>query len=128
MMPPSIAFHSLTVIQKKIDMEKITRFGILMDSDIKIEVILNNLPVGKTMADIDFSVVFSTANGSLPLAKKDLYAIVDGDDTRYVACFNSSKVGKGDVIMTVTANIPDEGFEGGFRKDVVKADTKVTVL
>ena len=30
--------------------------------------------------------------------------------------------------MTVTANIPDEGFEGGFRKDVVKADTKVTVL
>lgn len=109
-------------------MEKITRFGILMDSDIKIEVILSNLPVGKTMADIDFSVVFSTANGSLPLEKKDLYTIVDGDDTRYVACFNSSKVGKGDVIMTVTANIPDEGFEGGFRKDVVKADTKVTVL
>lgn len=41
-----------------------------MDSDIKIEVILSNLPVGKKMSDIDFSVVFSTANGSLPLAEE----------------------------------------------------------
>lgn len=109
-------------------MEKITRIGILMDSDIKIEVILDNLPAGKTMADINFSVAFSTANGKLTMEKSKLYSLEDGGKTRYIACFNSSKVGKGDIIMTVTASIPDAGFAGGLRKDVVKADTMVTVL
>lgn len=109
-------------------MEKITRVGILMDSDIKIEVVLGNLPTGKTMDDIDFSVSFSTANGRITMEKSKLYTLEDGGKTRYIACFNSSKVGKGDIIMTVTASIPDAGFVGGFRKDVVKADTMVTVL
>lgn len=109
-------------------MEKITRIGILMSSDIKLEVILSNLPAGKTMADIDFSVVFATANGSVQLEKSELHTVEGDGNTRYIACFNSSKVGKGDIIMTVTASIPDDGFEDGFRKDVVKADTMVTVL
>ena len=109
-------------------MEKITRTGILMSSDIKIEVILSRLPEGVTMDDIDFSVVFATANGSLSLQKSELHTVDSGGVMRYIACFNSSEVGRGDIIMTVTASIPDDGFEGGFRKDVVKADTMVTVL
>ena len=98
-------------------------------SDIKMEVILSDLPEGCTMDDIDFSVKFATPNCSVTKNKEDLVRIENEAGLgRYIACFSSNLIGIGDILMTVTASIPDEAFSSGKRKDVVTVDTKVTVL
>ena len=97
-------------------------------SDIKIEVILSDLPAGVTMDDIDFSVKFATSTKSVTKTKDALVRLDGAAGGRYIACLKSTELGQGDVIMTVDANIPDDAFEGGFRKDVVACDTKATII
>ena len=97
-------------------------------SDIKIEVILSDLPVGGTMDDIAFSVKFATSTNSVTKTKDALVRLDGAAGGRYIACLKSSELGQGDVIMTVDADIPDDAFEGGLRKDVVAVDTKATII
>ena len=97
-------------------------------SDIKIEVILSDLPVGVTMDDIAFSVKFSTSTKSVTKAKDALVRLDGAAGGRYIACLKSSELNQGDIIMTVDADIPDDAFEGGLRKDVVSVDTKATII
>ena len=97
-------------------------------SDIKIEVILSDLPVGVIMDDIAFSVKFSTSTKSVIKAKDALVRLDGAAGGRYIACLKSAELGPGDVIMTVDADIPDDAFEGGLRKDVVAVDTKATII
>ncbi len=97
-------------------------------SDIKIEVILSDLPVGVTMDDIAFSVKFATSTNSVTKTKDALVRLDGAAGGRYIACLKSSELGQGDVIMTVDADIPDDAFEGGLRKDVVAVDTKATII
>lgn len=105
-----------------------TRRTFQMPSDIKMEVILSDLPEGLTMDDIDFSVKFSTPRCELTKEKADLVRAVDeAGISHYIACFSSNDIGVGDILMTVSADIPDDAFEGGTRKDVVSVDTKITV-
>lgn len=99
-----------------------------MPSDIKIEVILSDLPAGITMDDIAFSVKFSTSTNSVTKAKDALVRLDGAAGGRYIACLKSSELGQGDVIMTVDADIPDDAFEGGLRKDVVSVDTTATII
>ena len=99
-----------------------------MPSDIKIEVILSDLPAGITMDDIDFSVKFSTSTKYVTKAKDELVRLEGAAGGRYIACLKSSELGQGDVIMTVDADIPDDAFEGGLRKDVISVDTKATII
>lgn len=97
-------------------------------SDIKIEVILSDLPVGYTMDDIVFSVKFSTPSQSVTKDKDALVRLDGAAGGRYIACLKSTELGQGDIIMTVTASIPDDAFEGGMRTDVVSVDTKATIV
>lgn len=97
-------------------------------SDIKIEVILSDLPAGVTMDDIAFSVKFSTSTNSVTKAKGALVRLDGVAGGRYIACLKSIELGQGDVLMTVDADIPDDAFEGGLRKDVVSVDTKATII
>lgn len=97
-------------------------------SDIKIEVILSDLPAGVTMDDIDFTVKFSTSSKSVTKTKDALVRLDGAAGGRYIACLKSPELGQGDIIMTVDADIPDDAFEGGFRKDVVACDTKATII
>lgn len=106
-----------------------TRKQIMQPSDLKIEVIITDLPDGHTMDDIDFSVKFSTPGSSVSKDKASLVRIeTEAGIGRYIACFRSTEVGKGDILMTVSASIPDDAFAGGLRNDVVTVDTKVTVI
>ena len=98
-------------------------------SDIKMEVILSDLPEGCTMDDIDFSVKFATPNTSITKNKASLVRIENESGIgRYIACFSSNDIGIGDILMTVSASIPDDAFNSGIRKDVVTVDTKATVI
>ena len=97
-------------------------------SDIKIEVILSDLPSGVTMDDINFRVKFATPTAVVTKPKASLVRLDSAAGGRYIACLKSSELGQGDVIMTVDADIPDDAFEGGLRKDVVSVDTKATII
>ena len=97
-------------------------------SDIKIEVILSDLPAGVTMDDIDFTVKFATPTALVTKSKAALVRLDGAAGGRYIACLKSSELTQGDIIMTVDADIPDDAFEGGLRKDVVSVDTKATII
>ena len=99
-----------------------------MPSDIKIEVILSDLPAGITMDDIAFSVKFATPTALVTKSKAALVRLDGAAGGRYIACLKSSELGQGDVIMTVDADIPDDAFESGLRKDVISVDTKATII
>lgn len=99
-----------------------------MPSDIKIEVILSDLPAGITMDDIDFSTTFSTPDDSITLTKDDLVRLDGAAGGRYIACLKSFLLGQGDIMMTVNAKIPDDAFADGVRIDVVTVDTKATII
>ena len=60
-------------------------------SDIKIEVILSDLPAGVTMDDIDFTVKFSTSSKSVTKTKDALVRLDGAAGGRYIACLKSSE-------------------------------------
>lgn len=109
-------------------MEKVSRHQIARGSDVKIEVILSNLPEGETMDTIDFTTVFSCGNTSKTFSKDQLYKLQDGDSFRYIAAFSTEIFPVGDMMMKVSASVPDDAFPDGKRDDIIFADTKVTLI
>lgn len=105
-----------------------TRFQVVQPAHFKLEVILRDLPEDISMDNVDFSCVFSSGGKSVTKSKTDLHVVATDAGNRYIAPLNSGLLGKGDVTMIVTANIPDEAFDNGMRKDIDMCDTKVTIV
>lgn len=79
------------------------------------------------LADVDFSATFYTAMGvgkSLTVEKKDMLKV---DEDNYIAVVDTKKVGTGEYWMKLSAELPDEDCEDGFRSEVVKVPTGVKV-
>lgn len=72
---------------------------------------------GFSMIDDEFEVLLTCGKNQLLLHKEDL--VVDKNDNYYV-CFSSLDLGPGIVTATVTAHVPDDDFEDGFRDEVQK--------
>ena len=109
-------------------MEKVTRHQIARGSDIKIEVILSNLPAGETMDSVTFTTSFMCGGTSIAFSKEKLYKLEDEGRNRYIAAFNTGQFPAGDLMMKVTASVPDAAFDDGKRDDIIFADTKVSLV
>ena len=78
---------------------------------------LNIAAEGFNMDDDEFEVLLTCGQKQLLLRKEDL--VVD-EGGQYYVCFSSVDLGPGVVIAKVTAHIPDDDFEDGFRDEVMK--------
>lgn len=105
----------------KIMTPKIVPFG----SDIKIQVIINDLPDELTMQDIDFSCRFYVGTAEVTLAKTDLK---NPDDEVYLAPIETSSLSRGDLWLEVTASIPDTDFSDGFRHEIQIISTGIKIV
>ena len=74
---------------------------------------------GFSMVDDNFTVLLKRGGFSKLFEKGDL--IQDDEDNFYV-CFDSAEFGKGLITAVVTAYVPDEDFDDGFRTEVQKFD------
>ena len=74
---------------------------------------------GFSMVDDNFTVLLKRGGVSRLFEKGDL--IQDDEDNFYV-CFDSTDFGKGLITAVVTAYVPDEDFDDGFRTEVQKFD------
>lgn len=83
-------------------------------SDRKIQVIINNLPEGKTMKDVDFNVTFSAGGSSVSFAKS---ALKNPEGDIYIAPLSTKKLERGDLWMNVEVLIPDFDFEDNIRHE-----------
>lgn len=105
-----------------------SRFKVVQPAQFKVEVIIGSLPGGRTMDDISFRCTFSSGGKSIELDNSEFHKISTPLGNRYIAPLSSDQLGKGDVMMTVTADIPDSAFSSGHRKDVDICDTLVTIV
>lgn len=80
---------------------------------------------GYTMDDYGFTCLFYIyANRYVEVKKEDMVRL---DESNYVACIDSSKLGVGLVRMRITADIPDADFPDGYRTEVEDVSTGITI-
>lgn len=83
-------------------------------SDRKIQVIIDDLPDGKTMKDVDFNVTFNAGGSSVTFEKQNLK---NPQDDLYIAPLATGRLGRGDLWMHVEVLIPDTDFDDGIRHE-----------
>ena len=79
---------------------------------------------GFSMDDDDFNVVVKGSTGSVTLEKDDCFD--DGEGHWYFA-FDSSDVGPGQPVATVTAYVPDTDYPDGLRTEAYKMKLPVYI-
>lgn len=95
-----------------------------LGTDLKINIHIDACG-GYSMDDYDFKVDFFVySNRSLTIKKKEMIRIDSGN---YVASFNSYELGVGPLQCRITAEIPDEDCDDGFRKEIVTLTTDVVI-
>ena len=95
-----------------------------LGTQLKINIHIDEID-GYTMNDMDFECEFYISpNKTFTTLKKDMIKV---DNENYIAIVNSEEIGIGKVMVKVTAYVPDGDFENGFRKEVGRTYTNVTV-
>ena len=78
------------------------------------------------MDDYDFEVhIFCSPKRVLVIQKNDAIRI---DENDYVVIVDSEAIGTGEVKCVIVAQIPDEDFDDGLRKEVVSVNTDMTIV
>ncbi len=83
-------------------------------SDRKIQVIIDDLPDGKTMKDVDFSVSFRAGSKTVSFEKADLK---NPSENIYIAPLATKNLDRGDLWMDVEVRIEDADFDDGIRHE-----------
>lgn len=73
---------------------------------------------GFSMDDDDFEVTLKSQSKSLTIKKEDM--VHDDTEGQWYFTFDSAAFGPGLVSVIVTASVPDDDFDGGVRREVVK--------
>ena len=93
-------------------------------TELKINVHVEPID-GFHMSDYDFSCRFYVyTNRYVELLKSEMIKV---DEDNYMGCIDSSKLGTGNIMMRIKAQIPDADFSDGLRTEVETVDTKVTI-
>ena len=82
--------------------------------------------VGFDMETDDFDVVLKRGSKTLTFKKEDLvvepYTVYENNISiekhHYYVCFATDYFGPGDIIVIITAYVPDTDFEAGYRREV----------
>lgn len=74
------------------------------------------------MADLDFSCLFfvSSKEKGIVIDKAEMEAV---DNDNYVAMLDTTNMGVGAIRVLITALVPDDAFEGGYRTEIAEVLT-----
>lgn len=93
-------------------------------TQLKINIHIDNID-NYSMNDMDFECEFYISpNKFITVYKKDMIKV---DNENFIAIVDSEKLGIGKLMVKVTAYVPDGDFEDGFRKEVARTYTNVTI-
>ena len=84
----------------------------------ELKFLLDITSMGFNMVDDDFFIVVKNMKGSITIPKEDM---VLTEDDKFIFTVNTATLGTGDYYVIVTAQVPDEDFDDGFRQEVQKA-------
>ena len=103
-------------------MEKVLTPSVGTELKLNITAELGN---GLHLADVNFTAIFySSPRRSEMFTKEDMVKV---DDDNYIAVIDTAKLGDGEYMMKLTAEIPDADCDDGFRTEVVKVSTHIFV-
>jgi len=68
----------------------------------------------------EFEVTISRGSAHERTFKKE--ELVRDDEGNYYVCFNTEDFGTGKYMITVTAHIPDEDFDDGYRDEITQLE------
>lgn len=76
---------------------------------------------GYCLSAYDFSCdFFCNMKSRLTIKKSEMTKV---DDNTYLAMVDTSKIGSGEIMMEMKANIPDTRWEGGYRIEIARIGT-----
>lgn len=92
-------------------------------TEIKLNIHID--PIGKnTMDDYDFTVeVFAAKSVTIPKGKA-----IRVDKDNYIVIADTGMMGVGRIRCKVTAHIPDEDIEDGYRTEVTVKSTDIDII
>lgn len=106
---------------------------IYLGSEFKLKVHMDSIPVigGATYDmgsdNINFTCTFYTnSSKKVTLTKSQMQPVTD-DITTYVACLDSTTLGKGTLTVEYRVDVPDEEFDDDLRSEVVVIPTKLKI-
>lgn len=77
------------------------------------------------MSDIDFTCDFYINPGTVVSIPKS--EMVKADDDNYIALLDTTTLGSGIIQAKITAQIPDDDFPEGFRREIAKTSTGISI-
>ena len=84
-------------------------------------------PLGVLHAsDYDFECKFFVFQKKSVIVTKE--EMVKVDDDNYLVIVDTTTLGIGNLHITITANVPDDDFEGRLRKEVICVPTNINIV
>ena len=83
----------------------------------KLKYVVEITADGFSMMDDNFTITLKSGQVVKEYTKSQL---VQGDDDKFYLCFDTKDFGRGLIKATVTAYVPDEYFEDGYRTEIEK--------
>lgn len=78
------------------------------------------------MDDYDFECKFFVfQKKSITITKEEMVKV---DDDNYLVIVDTTTLGIGNLHITITANVPDDDFEGRLRKEVICVPTNINIV
>lgn len=102
-----------------------TPITIPIGSKFKLQILIDDLPEPLTMEDIDFICMIGNMANSVTLRKRDL---INPKPGVYVAPLDSANIGRGELWMAVSANIPDADYKDGSRTEIIQLKTNIIIV
>lgn len=98
---------------------------IFLGTELKLNIHIE--PIGDlTMKDYDFNVdVFCSSRQVVNIKKEEAIYV---DDTNYIILIDTNDIGIGNVKCKITAYIPDQDFEDGFRTEICGIKTDIEIV
>lgn len=98
--------------------------GTTLGTAYKMNVSVDGL-VNMTLADVDFRCTFYVYTGKeLTLEKSEMVRV---DNDNYLAVFDSAKLGRGNIKMRMSLDIPDSDCPDGVREEIYTINTGVKI-
>lgn len=78
------------------------------------------------MDDYDFECTFFVfQKKSITITKEEMVKL---DSDNYLVMVDTTTLGLGNLHITITANVPDDDFEGRLRKEVICVPTNINIV
>ena len=94
-------------------------------SDCKVQVIIDDLPDGLTMQEVDFNCTFRVGQTKTAFSKAQLKNPEYGV---FIAPLSTSTLERGDLWLDIQINVPDSDFGDGYRNELQSVMCNIKIV